>query len=397
MKRVFYITIAALITVAGLADSTAAQQFDPGKLIGGGGGRQFGQQLRQQFQQPAGQFGQQFGQQLQQQFVQNAGGFTNQLGQQMGSGGGQIIDQVQQYLPPQITQELRNTLQPGFIGGGGEWIVEPPVVEPPIIVDPPCNTNPPTCTTPPGTVAPAWQSRPWNQPMYPGTPVEYGPQPEVVVPAQPALEPKSDTETAAETPLDELEEVEAGSVVSIEGREFGAQPGGVYLKVNEMLMSTKLVGWSDSVAQAELPSLPIVGASRAILIVMTAESTIGQTMEVSLVPASSEEAEEEVAIDESDEEEVAYSEDADDEETEMISGGEQLSLEGEFGAAKGSVALRIASMNFQARIISWTESSVEFEVPALETTEAQAAELVIRNGDDDVVDTYEVSYAAGKN
>ncbi len=418
-KILAFAAATAILSCAGLVSSAAAQRIDLGGIFSSSGQSQqgLGQQLRQHVQQhlqsnpvPYGQPSQpQYGppvvQQLGQHFQQQLHGQI-QYPQSQPVPSGQpvpLIGQIGPYLPPAVNQdlrkiedELRNTvlnklnieLPPArppvtILPVPEPPIVEPPTIGPPIIERPSCPTVP--CPNPPssGIVDPA---RPWNQ--MPGIPAT------LTTDESLNAEPEATSETESnpgETPLEELPEVESGMSVILEGEGFGEQPGGVYIKINELLLQTELLDWSDSFAEAELPKIPLVGGTRAILIVMTADSNIGQTLEVQLVPA----VEEAPAVSESQAEEDVEAEVADEQSEEtIVRPGDLFTLEGDLGSKQGNVILRIASIDFRSKIINWTETTVEFEVPGLSMTESQAAQLIILDGDNSVVDSYEVVYAA---
>jgi hypothetical protein len=342
------------------APTAPGQQFDFGNIVNGPIGQHFRQEFQQQLPQVIDQFKSQV---LPPNF-----------------GPGIVIDPVPVPQPRLPYPGIGKPLPP-------EYIVNPMPGSP--IQYPPQRICPIT-----GQPLQPWQPYPGHGtvpvPTYPQEPPQFveSPSPARTHPQTETLVNQPASNDAADEPDAEVPQVELGSTVRIEGEDFGDQPGAVYLKINELILKTKLLDWSGTFAAAELPELPIVEATAAIIIVLKADASVGKSMDLQLLPSTkSAEAEENVEA----EGPGADEEFADDAPT--ITGGQELTIEAELGASQGKVALRIGSMTFSTKILAWSESSVDLEIPTISTTEVQAAKLVITNSDDQEVDSIAVNYA----
>lgn len=93
--------------------------------------------------------------------------------------------------------------------------------------------------------------------------------------------PESHPEPAAELP-----QVESGQEVTIDGQQFGFQPGSVAVQIGEMVLQAEVVGWSENEVRAIIPSLPLVDPAAALVAVLDANGQVADQLDVLMVPQS---------------------------------------------------------------------------------------------------------------
>ena len=224
--------------------------------------------------------------------------------------------------------------------------------------DPPIIVEPPRCQQP--------------RPIYP-----VHPQP-IVEPTPVVQPPAPPTRGGGETKQPRLPEVEIGSQVTIDGEKFGKQPGGVFVKIDRLILTAELTAWDEESAEAQLPSLPLVEPTPATVIVMTANEEIAERLDVMLLPASE-------TSDEGEEPEVA--------EAPLVHAGQEIALEGEFGESAGRVELSVGSFRLQAAVVAWSDSEITVQLPQLVTEGIHDAQVAIFNSEGELADEIEVRFA----
>lgn len=103
--------------------------------------------------------------------------------------------------------------------------------------------------------------------------------------AQTPAETTQPTSTTTPPLLPErLPQVRAGAVVDLRGRDFGADLGGVTLKVNEVELGCLVTDWKDDGVKATLPTVGVSAPTKAQLTILLRDGEVAQTIEVELLP-----------------------------------------------------------------------------------------------------------------
>lgn len=267
----------------------------------------------------------------------------------------------------QIRNEIRN-------GGGFVQPLPSPVPRPqplpyppmPQPVPQPCPQPPVVILPHPPVVSPA--------PEYPGNgyarPVDPGSGGVITTrkPAQPEPQP--------------LPEVELGEVVSIEGSGFGEEPGAVFIKIDQLILTAELLEWTDELVEAQMPVMPMADSVKATVFVMTATEDIAENMEVTLLPVT-----------ENAEPMEAEPESIDVASLPQVTSDEDITLEGSLGSEQGRVELVIGSVRLNATIKQWSDSAATIQLPSINAQEPVAAELIIYDADGQVVEQLQIGFS----
>jgi hypothetical protein len=80
--------------------------------------------------------------------------------------------------------------------------------------------------------------------------------------------------------------VTAGSMVNLSGEGLGPEAGQLILTINNQPYQAEIQGWFDMGLQAKLPSLALTGPTAAQLVVVRADGTTSNAVDVTLNPAS---------------------------------------------------------------------------------------------------------------
>lgn len=84
----------------------------------------------------------------------------------------------------------------------------------------------------------------------------------------------------------QLPEVAPGQQVTIDGANFGFQPGVVTVQVGGMQLQAQVVNWSDNAVQAILPQLPLSASAAANVAVVNAQGQVANQLDVMMVPST---------------------------------------------------------------------------------------------------------------
>ncbi|MCE9548775.1 MAG: hypothetical protein K8T25_25125 [Planctomycetia bacterium] len=83
-----------------------------------------------------------------------------------------------------------------------------------------------------------------------------------------------------------LMKVPAGATITLRGEGFGAQPGRVGIATGELLLAAKVVNWSDTAVQIEVPQVGLTAVAKAKFVVLKADGTLASEMAFELVAAN---------------------------------------------------------------------------------------------------------------
>lgn len=293
---------------------------------------------------------------------------------------GQVEREIRRQVPTvvrRITNHGPGTIhRPGLPGIGGRPCPQPRPQ--PLPVPPPAtNPHPPIYYPKPPT--PHCNIRPLPHPGYetPTCRIQTIPHPGYETPTcriQPVPEPAVDPNPE---PAVELPEVEAGQHVTIDGNHFGPDAGAVAVRIGPMVLEADVLEWSNTQTTAVLPTLPLVEATQATVVVLTAAGEIAESLDVALLPSTSEPVVEEV-----------------EPGLPVVAAGQQISLEAaDMGTATGRVQLVVAGLTLNADVAAWTEGETTAFLPALKLAEAVPATVQIVSAEGRVVDQIDVMFA----
>lgn len=307
--------------------------------------------------------------------------FQNQRGLPGGQQGGQFFQGVGRVVKDQIQNELQN--QRGRIQDkinqviGGEHVILP-VPDPgrpqlPSPVDRPIVTplpfpfpGPSPCPDPidnPGGGGCRIVPQPYLPITEPLPPEPYEPvAPEPTEPAEPAAP---------------LPQIESGQVVTLEDATFGEDVGAVVVKIDALILTADLLEWTDTLVKARMPRLPMAVAAEAQVVVLNAEGEIAEVVAIELLPSTQPEVTETAA-----EEEV---------ELPVVYLGQEVAIDGEFGANQGSVELHIGQLVLTAQIIEWSNEQTTVQIPELNLEQPTAGAIVISSSEGELVEQVEVA------
>ena len=258
-----------------------------------------------------------------------------------------------------VEREIRGQIQRGHFPRYNppryEILPYPPVVQPPRCAQPPIITGP--------VVQPA-------------------PQP----PQQPVVDSQANGARTTRPQPAPLPKVELGSVVSIEGQGFGDEPGAVFIKIGQLVLTAELVEWTDELVEAQMPDMPMADRVRASIFVMAATEEIVEQTDVALLPASH-------RLDPANGQTEGDAEQVDLATLPQITSGEEITLEGDLGPGEGRVELVIGSVRLNASVKQWSDSAATIQLPTIEAQEPVAAELIIYDADGEVVEQLQVGFS----
>lgn len=86
------------------------------------------------------------------------------------------------------------------------------------------------------------------------------------------------------TPPVDLPEVQAGQEVTIDGGQFGFEPGTVAVRVGGLVLQAQVTGWTANEVRAILPTLPLADSAQAQVAVLDASGQIANQLDVVMVP-----------------------------------------------------------------------------------------------------------------
>lgn len=92
-------------------------------------------------------------------------------------------------------------------------------------------------------------------------------------------------EPQIEVPVD-LPQVESGQEVTIDGQQFGFQPGSVAVRVGGLVLQAEVTGWSNTEVRAIIPNLPLGDSAEALVAILDASGQIADQLDVIMVPQS---------------------------------------------------------------------------------------------------------------
>lgn len=105
----------------------------------------------------------------------------------------------------------------------------------------------------------------------PCQPVEIG----YPAPPQPTLPPQ---------PPVELPELQTGQEVTIDGQQFGSQPGRVAVQIGGLTLEAQVTGWSENQVRAVIPTLPLTTSAQATVAVVNVAGQVADQLDILLVP-----------------------------------------------------------------------------------------------------------------
>lgn len=222
------------------------------------------------------------------------------------------------------------------------------------------------------------------------------------------LAPRNTSSNASITtrkPNSQLPKIELGSVATIQGKGFGNQPGGVFVRIESMVLETELLEWNDSLAEAELPRMPIVEPTRATVFVIASNDNVVESLEVMLLPPALEQVAEvsrQASISQTASAPATISSKssvrpAPPKPATVVYSGQELTLDGELSEKPGSISLVINDMKFPVKLNDWNTQSATITLPEIETEGVHASELVIRHDNGKIVDRIAVNFASNQN
>ncbi len=87
------------------------------------------------------------------------------------------------------------------------------------------------------------------------------------------------------SPVD-LPEVQPGQQVTIDGAQFGHQPGTVTVQIGQLALAAQVISWSNTEVRAVLPALPLSSGTQALVVITGAEGQVADQMNVVMLPAA---------------------------------------------------------------------------------------------------------------
>jgi len=86
-------------------------------------------------------------------------------------------------------------------------------------------------------------------------------------------------------PVEQLPEFQPGQQVTIDGTQFGHQPGRVIVHIGELPLESQVTTWTNAEVRSVLPALPISSTTRATVSIYTADGQLADQLDVAIVPA----------------------------------------------------------------------------------------------------------------
>ena len=83
-----------------------------------------------------------------------------------------------------------------------------------------------------------------------------------------------------------LPNVAVGSIVTLDGQEFGSEQGAVRLRISGMALPTEVIEWNATSAKVKLPEMDLAGAMRADIEVIRADGSLASQSAIQLSPAT---------------------------------------------------------------------------------------------------------------
>lgn len=287
-----------------------------------------------------------FGDVIRNEFRQGAQQFQGQIQ-------GQIRDAIQQGI------QQGQPFIPGHSGGQHQILPYPPIHQPQPIIHPPIVVQPPVIVHPPGVVQPCPEDScptPVPHPGGPGVIITPHPTP-VITPAPPTGQPTQPPTQPAPEPAP-LPIVQSGQTVSIDGSGFGEDRGTVFLKIGETILASKVIQWTDTVVDVQLPDLPLVDSVDCLIAVLDAQDSIVEKLDITLAPREEEAVGEELV------------EDVPAEPLPQVEMGTQLELAGEaMGDQAGKIELKLGELTLQSTVVSWSDTEVTVQLPTMGLTQ----------------------------
>jgi hypothetical protein len=103
--------------------------------------------------------------------------------------------------------------------------------------------------------------------------------PATLIGSAPTAQVSVETETSLPT-------IPMGSVLNLEGQDFGAEAGTVRLRISGLILPVEVISWQGSAAKVRMPSLELAEAVDGEIEVLRADGTLASKSAVRLVPAT---------------------------------------------------------------------------------------------------------------
>ena len=290
---------------------------------------------------------------------------------------GQVIDQQAEQAFQRLGSEIRDGLRR----------------ELPQIL--PYDPNP--AVPPPQTTLPYFPEYPDSQPnqTFPTHPQEYylvpemqqpfpysGPQTLLHYDRPQTAYPNASTVTRKAVVKKKLPEVGSGGLVRFSQKQYGNKPGRIFLKAGTLNLEVEIVEWVQGQVRGRLPYLPLLRASDAVVQVVLPNNILADQAAITIKPTP--------RPPENNPSDTKPS------PPPTVSPGQRLHVKGKLGAEQGQVKLQIGGMALSANIVEWTASKVNFDLPKIELTQSQTANVVVVTSDGKSVRTIEVVVAPAK-
>ena len=148
-----------------------------------------------------------------------------------------------------------------------------------------------------------------------------------------------------------------GQQFEISGSRFGSEPGQVVLIVGGFELPAQVTQWSDILAVATLPELPIANSSLAQIDVRNALGQSVNRLDIELLPASG----------------MPEFTDGGNAARVVVSPGQSISIDGALGVNPGQVLLNVNGLSLRADVRSWSAEQATVVLPQLQFSSSMDA------------------------